>query len=179
MDFLLNTLLADEVLGKDLSDQDKATVKSMVQDLTGEIQAETSAAPDLEATEQTELTAELDELLAELGVHSTDQSSEITMNDLLNDQSDANLIDLLSGQVESANEVVEILCYRPISKQVVDELRRVEMQLVGLSIGVADLREAVEQRFTPRQQLSITRKRRIKALLLKEFNFLNSWVRRL
>lgn len=180
MDTLLNTLLGDEVLGKDLSDDDKATVKAMVQALSGDIGAELSPpALALETLEMEELAAELDTLVAELGVHSTDQSPELTMNDLLQDQSDANLVDFLGHQIESANDVVEMLCYRPISKepQVIDELRRVELQLVALSIGVSDLREAIEGQMTPQQRVAMTWKRRAKSLLLKEFNFINNWVR--
>lgn len=180
MDTLLNTLLGDEVLGKDLSDADKATVKAMVQALSGDIQGELdSPAPAPQMVDAAELTAELDTLIAELGVHSTDQPPDLTMNDLLHEQSDVNLVDFLSHQVESANDVVEILCYRPISKQpqVIDELRRVELQLVALSIGVSDLREAVEQRMTPQQRVTTSWKRRAKAVLLKEFNFINNWVR--
>jgi hypothetical protein len=180
MDTLLNTLLGDEVLGKDLSDDDRATVKAMVQALSGDIGAELATpTPNLDTAEMEDLTAELDALVAELGVHSTDQPPNLTMNDLLHEQSDANLVDFLSHQVESANDVVEILCYRPVSKQpqVIDELRRVELQLVALSIGVSDLREAVEQRMAPQQRVAMDWKRRAKTLLLKEFNFINNWVR--
>lgn len=180
MDTLLNTLLGDEVLGKDLSDADKATVKAMVQALSGDIEAELiPPASDLEMVGIEEISAELDTLVADLGVHSTDQPPELTMNDLLQDQSDANLVDFLGHQIESANDVVELLCYRPISKepQVIDELRRVELQLVALSIGVSDLREAIEGRMTPQQRVTMNWKRRTKTLLLKEFNFINNWVR--
>lgn len=180
MDTLLNTLLGDEVLGKDLSDADKATVKAMVQALSGDIEAELATPPfHPETANEAELTAELDALVAELVVHSTEQPSELTMNDLLQDQSDVNLVDFLGHQIEAANDVVEILCYRPISKQaqVIDELRRVELQLVALSIGVSDLRAAVEQQMTPQQRVTMDWKRRAKTLLLKEFNFINNWVR--
>lgn len=180
MNTLLNTLLGDEVLGKDLSDADKVTVKAMVQALSGDIGAELAAPlPQPETVNEAELTADLDALVAELGVHSTDQPAELTMNDLLQEQSDVNLVDFLGHQIESANDVVEILCYRPISKQpqVIDELRRVELQLVALLIGVSDLREAVEQRMTLQQRVAMAWKRRAKTLLLKEFNFINNWVR--
>lgn len=184
MDGLLNSLLSDQVIGKDLSADDKATVRAMVGELMGELNGQFPYDPmaDQEIHDETDSIAssdtaliEFDTLFSELGVDSNDISADVTMNDLLNEQSDINLVEILGHHVDATSDVVEVLSTRPDREQILDELRRVELQLTALSFGVADLRHTLEH---PTQQLAQHPwKQSLKALLLREFNIVNVWVR--
>jgi hypothetical protein len=179
MDNLLNSLLSDPVLGKDLSAADKATVKTMVGELMGLASPTTQPNRD-EATEtgpdHDAAIADLDALLSELGIDPDElPDPPVSIDDLLKEQSDTTLIDALSDHVDSASGVVEVLSTRPRKGQMLEEVRRVELQLIALAIGVADLREALEQQAKGR--VDRPWKARLKALLLHEFRFINRWVR--
>jgi hypothetical protein len=184
MDGLLNSLLSDQVLGKDLSADDKATVRAMVGELMGELDGQLPYDPmaDQEIHDETDSIAssntaltEFNTLLSELGVDSNDISADVAMNDLLHEQSDINLVEILGHHVDAASDVVEVLSTRPNREQMLDELRRVELQLTALSFGVADLRHTLE--YPTQHPAQHPWKQSLKALLLREFNIVNVWVR--
>lgn len=152
---LINALLGDAAIVKDLTEQDRAMIRTMVQALTGDLQGELHAnsQPPNEDTSQTSsnpenLTAELDIFLSELGILPNERSTQAT-DELLDEQSDSTLVQVLGNHVESASGVVEVLSTRPITQHALNALRRVELQLTALTIGVGDLRQALEQNLRP------------------------------
>lgn len=179
IDNLLNTLLSETVFGKDLSDNDKATVKEMVQALTGEMNDELiqqTEASNSESSANQDAIAQLDVMLSELGVDPKILSSDVTLDDLFDQQSDSTLIEALSDHVDSAYSLIEVLSSRPSTRQSLDELRRVELHLTAAEIGVADLQQTLEG-CRQSQPTHHSLRQRIKAVLLKEFNFINRLVR--
>ncbi|PZV07862.1 MAG: hypothetical protein DCF22_21305 [Leptolyngbya sp.] len=180
IDNLLNTLLSETVFGKDLSENDKTTVKEMVQALTREMNDELIQQPDADNSEfvtDDDAIAQLDAMLSELGVDPKVLSPDVTLDDLFDQQSDSTLIDALSDHVDSAYSLIEVLSSRPSTRQSLDELRRVELHLTAAEIGVADLQQILEgcRQSQPTQH---SLRQRIKTVLLKEFNFINRLVRR-
>jgi hypothetical protein len=144
---LLNALLGDAAIAQDLTEADKATLRTMAQTLAGDLQddlhtvfqasSETTAS---NASTVEGLSADLDSILSELSFVSTQASGEP-----LDKQSDSTLVEVLGDHVESASGVVEVLSTRSVSQQALNALRRVELQLTALTIGVSDLRQALEQ----------------------------------
>ncbi|NJP12560.1 MAG: hypothetical protein HC866_26390 [Leptolyngbyaceae cyanobacterium RU_5_1] len=101
------------------------------------------------------------------------------LNTLLQEQSDAALVDWLNSHLESAFSILEVLANRPLGKQKPDLLRRVELQLVATSLGVADLRKMVEPplKGLSRRSRSSSWRTRIRRYLLQEFNIINNLLR--
>jgi hypothetical protein len=175
LDTLLNTLLNEAVFGKDLSDDDKTTVKEMVEALTSEMNQQTNPSCS-EAMTDDDAIAQLDLMLSELGIDSKAFSPDVTLDDLFDQQSNSTLIDALSEHVDSAYTLIEVLSSRPSTRQALNELRRVELHLTAAEIGVADLRQTLEGH-RQSQFVRPSLQQRIKAVLLKEFNFINRLVR--
>ncbi|MGG6269080.1 hypothetical protein ACQ4M3_32935 [Leptolyngbya sp. AN03gr2] len=152
---LLNALLGDAAIAQDLTEADKATLRTMVQTLAGDLQEELHTV--FQASNETtasntstveDLSADLDSILSELGVASNARSTQAS-GELLDKQSDSTLVEVLGDHVESASGVVEVLSTRSVSQQALNALRRVELQLTALTIGVSDLRQALEQNCRP------------------------------
>lgn len=165
---LLNALLGEASFAQDLTDDDKATIRTMVQALTGDLQGElhTAFQPPNGGTSQNastveDLTADLDTVLSELGgMQSSAQP--------LDKKSDSALVEVLGSHVESAGNVVEVLSTRTVSQQALSALRRVELQLTALTIGVSDLRQALEQNLRPQP---LRRWRRSITALIRRIQF--------
>jgi len=152
---LINALLGDAEIAQNLTEADKAMIRTMVQTLAGDLQGELHAVSQSfnEATAQTssnseDLSAEMDAFLSELGVVPNERSTQAT-DEPLDQQSDSTLVEVLGDHVESARGVVEVLSTRPITQHALNALRRVELQLTALTIGVGDLRQALEQNLRP------------------------------
>ncbi|MBW4440377.1 MAG: hypothetical protein KME10_03905 [Plectolyngbya sp. WJT66-NPBG17] len=152
---LLNALLVEASFAQDLTDDDKATIRTMVQAMTGDLQEELHTAfqsPNggtLQNASTVEgLTAELDSFLSELGDMPLTQATV----EPLNKQTDSALVEVLGSHVESAGGVVEVLSTRTVSQQALNALRCVELQLTALTIGVSDLRQALEQNLRPQSR---------------------------
>ena len=175
---LLNTLLDDSALTQDLSSREREAVKTFVEELMDGI-SEFSNAASAEA-DPLHAATDIDALISELGIELEDTVPEDNLvNDLLNEHSDATLIDLLSDHVDAASGVVEVLGVRPIGKLGLDTIRRVELQLVAVSLYVSDLRQTLERQLDGKRLSPPPHHWRnyVKSLLLQEFHFINNWLR--
>ncbi|KAM3092537.1 hypothetical protein ACKFKG_22235 [Phormidesmis sp. 146-35] len=171
---LLNALLGDATIAQDLTEADKATLRTMVQTLAGDLQGElqtvfqaSNEATALNASTVEGLSADLNTILSELGVASKVRSTQAS-GEPLDEQSDSTLVEVLGDHVESASGVVEVLSTRSVSQQALNALRRVELQLTALTIGVSDLRQALEQNCRP---MPLRRWKRSMTALLHRFQF--------
>ena len=171
---LLNALLGDAAITQDLTEADKATFRTMVQALAGDLQEELhtvfQASNDTTASNTSTvegLSADLGSILSELGVASSVRSTQAS-GEPLDKQSDSTLVEVLGDHVESASGVVEVLSTRSVSEQALNALRRVELQLTALTIGVSDLRQALEQNGRPQP---LRRWKRTMTALLHRFQF--------
>lgn len=149
---LLNALLGEASFAQDLTDNDKATIRTMVQAMAGGLQGELHTAfqspnggTSQNASTVEGLSAELNTFLAEL----SDMPLTQAPAQPLDKQTDSALVEVLGSHVESAGGVVEVLSTRTVSQQALNALRRVELQLTALTIGVSDLRQALEQNLRP------------------------------
>lgn len=165
---LLNALLGEASLAQDLTEADKATIRTMVQALTGDLQGELQTAFHSPSTSQQGATdglmAELDTFLSELDGMPLMQSNP----EPLDHHTDSALVEVLGSHIESAGSVVEVLSTRGVTQHALNALRRVELQLTALTIGVSDLRQALEQNLHP--QL-LHRCRRTIAALIRRIQF--------
>jgi hypothetical protein len=121
----------------------------------------------------------IDALISEAGSELEDivPRNEL-VNDLLNKYPDVTLIDLLGNHVDTASSVVEVLENRPLGRQELNTMRRIELQLVGVSVYVSDLRQALEQQVDGNRPTA-TRchwRNHLRSLLLREFHFINNWI---
>jgi hypothetical protein len=117
----LLTALLRETTTQDLTEANKATIRSIVQALDGELLSKLDSVTDMGA--------------------SADESP--------NRQSDSALVEVLGDHVETAGVIIEILSMLSVSQNALNALRRVELQLTALTIGVSDLRLVLEQSTRP------------------------------
>lgn len=171
---LINALLGDAEIAQDLTEGDKTMIRTLVQTLAGDLGGELHAVsqPPNGKTSQTSsdaesLTAEVDAFLSELGVVPNERSTQAT-DEPLDQQSDSALVKVLGNHVEHASGVVEVLSTRPVTQHALNALRRVELQLTALTIGVGDLRQALEQNLRPP---SLRRWKRSMTALLHRIQF--------
>lgn len=122
---LLAALLR-ETTTQNLTEARKETIRSIVQALAGESEG------NLRATAQTPMEV------------------SIGIDETPNRQPDSALVEVLGSHVETAGVIVEILSMLSVSQNAFHTLRRVELQLTALTIGVSDVRQALEQNSRPR-----------------------------
>lgn len=155
LDGFLNTVFGDPTLTEDLSDEDKTAMRTAFGDLFKGIEQQV-------ATAMTE---------------SANKSVAVE----LNEYSDTDLINHLTQQVDATVYAVGILSNRPIGRKHLDLMRRLELQLTAITLSVSDLQPQPQQR-TPcmeveQSQVQPGNWRYLKQILLKEFDFLNHWLR--
>ncbi|MDX2244957.1 MAG: hypothetical protein NW224_30140 [Leptolyngbyaceae cyanobacterium bins.302] len=184
---ILNSLFSNAALTQDLSSEEQEAMKTLVGELMDGISQLTipvsprrSDAPSIAHSETDRSVAtDIDALISELGIEVDESVPQDNLVDaLLSQHSDTTLINLLDDHVDAASDVVEILGQRPIGKQELDTIRRVELQLVAVSLYVSDLRQALEQQVKGKRLSHHPHwLNYIKSLLLHEFDFINNWLR--
>ena len=185
---ILNALLSDSALTQDLSTDECEAVKSFVEELIDGVSQFTEISPS-DITEPSSANrvdidrsaaTDIDALISELGIELEDTAPKNGLvNNSLDEQSDATLIDWLGDHVDAASSVVEVLGNRSIGRQELNTIRRVELQLVGVSLYVSDLRQALERQVDGKRPV-VARchwRNHLKSLLLREFHLINNWVK--
>jgi hypothetical protein len=82
----------------------------------------------------------------------------------------------LAHYIEKACEVVENLAHTPFAGDHLNLIRRIELQLSAIAISIGDLKDIrFSQQALPEHKKGL--KIFLKSLLLKEFDFINSWLR--
>lgn len=122
----LLTALLRETTTQDLIEARQETIRSIVEALAGESEG------NLRTTAQTSMEV------------------SIGIDEMPNRQPDSALVEVLGNHVETAGVIVEILSMLSVSQNAFHALRCVELQLTALTIGVSDLRQALEQNSRPR-----------------------------
>lgn len=156
LDGFLNTVFGDPTLTEDLSDEDKTAMRTAFGNLFKGIEQQV-------ATAMTE---------------SANKSVAVE----LNEYSDTDLINHLTQQVDAAVCAIEILSNRPINRNRLDLVRQLELQLTAIMLSVGDLRQQPLQHISclesERSQIQPGNWRyHLRQILLKEFDFLNHWLR--
>ena len=155
LDSFLNTVFEDPTLTEDLSDEDKTAMQTAFGILFKGIEQQV-------ATAMTE---------------SANKSVAVE----LNEYSDTDLINHLTQQVDAAVCAIEILSNRPIGRKHLDLMRRLELQLTAIMLSVGDLQQQPLQHTSclesEQSQIQPGNWRYLKQILLKEFDFLNHWLR--
>ncbi len=173
LDDFLNTVLGDPILDDDLSETDKAMVKALL----GELAIAISPAPPT-MTPQPAKAAQSTCGQPDPELEQPDMSADMLLNTLLQEQSESALVGWLQSHLESAFRILEVLSNRSIGRQELELLRRVELQLITTTLGVADLRAAVESSYGSGQYPRPAGwYARIRRLLLQEFNGINNLLR--
>lgn len=151
LDGFLNTVFEDPSLTEDLSDADKTAMRTAFGNLFKGIEQQVATAMTKSANESVAVE--------------------------LNEYSDTDLINHLAKQIDAAVCAIEILSNRSFGRGHLDLMRRLELQLTAITLSVDDL-QRTPCAVVERSQIQPGNWRyHLKQILLKEFDFLNHWLR--
>lgn len=162
----LDQVLSDPSLKDELSEGDRSAMKTLFGSLFAGIPSATSTAA---STNESGQPANLNVLMQEMGLE------DGVFDDVLDQKSDAALMQCLREQIETATRAVNLLGQRSIGRGALPEIGHLELQLTAVGLGVVDLQQALARQ-TPLLCLNSSWQQRLKNLLLHEFHFINHWL---
>jgi hypothetical protein len=160
-DDLFNAVLVDSN-AQSLSDAERNAIEAVFGSLAAVLSSSTVDSPDW-----------LTSATGALGLNDLFDCRESDMSIPLNEQSDEFLVVLLSHHVESASAIVEELQQRSMAGQYHEPLRQLELQFVATSVNI----EVLQAGITSTPDSCRRWWKRLKQILLYEFDFINRWFR--
>lgn len=163
LDGFLNSVFSDPSLTETLSESDRTALQTMFGDLCAGIEQQMHLATAVSmASDQPE----------------TELIDGFWEQKQLQEYNDATLVERLGGHVDHASGIVGVLSSRPISKQNLAVVSRIELQLTAITLSVSDLRQTLQsQQETVSPQKGQAWQQSLKQFLLREFDFINFWLR--
>ncbi|MBW4489685.1 MAG: hypothetical protein KME12_18025 [Trichocoleus desertorum ATA4-8-CV12] len=161
----LDQVLSDPSLKDELSEGDRMAMKTLFGNLLAGVPG---AAATSASTTESGLPVDINTLMQEI------RWEDGIFDDVLDQKSDAALMQCLVEQIKTATRVVNLLGQRSIGRGAVPEIGHLELQLTAVGLGIADLQQALARQ-TPLFRLNPSWQQRLRNLLLHEFHFINRW----
>ena len=161
----LDQVLSDPSLEDELSEGDRMAMKLLFDNLLAGMPS--AASPPASATDPG-LPVDINMLMKAMG------EEDGIFDDVLDQKSDAALMQCLMEEIETATRAVNLLGQRSIGRGAVPEIGHLELQLTAVGLGIADLQQALARQ-TPLLRLNPSWQQRLRNLLLHEFHFINRW----
>jgi hypothetical protein len=162
----LDQVLSDPSLKDELSEGDRSAMKTLFGSLFAGVPGASSTAASATDSKQS---IDMNALIQEMGLE------DGVFDDVLDQKSDAALMQCLVEQVDTATRVVNLLGQRSIGRGALPEIGHLELQLTAVGLGIADLQQALARQ-TPMLRSHPSWQQRLKNLLLHEFHFINRWL---
>jgi hypothetical protein len=162
----LDQVLSDPSVKDELSEGDRTAMKTLFGSLFAGVPGASSTAASATDSKQS---IDMNALIQEMGLE------DGVFDDVLDQKSDAALMQCLVEQVDTATRVVNLLGQRSIGRGALPEIGHLELQLTAVGLGIADLQQALARQ-TPMLRSHTSWQQRLKNLLLHEFHFINRWL---